>query len=149
MGTHYNGTNEEKKTLDAFIKLTRASESVNGRLTRYLSEANLTTSQFGALEALLHLGPLNQKELGQKLLKSGGNITLVIDNLEKNGLVKRSVNPNDRRAVIINLTKKGKSYIEEYFPQHLQRIMDEFSVLSSEEKKSLANICRKLGKGVK
>lgn len=50
----------------------RATESLNQRLCRHLSEANLTISQFGVLEALLHLGPQNQKELGQKLLKSGG-----------------------------------------------------------------------------
>ncbi|MEX2605443.1 MAG: MarR family transcriptional regulator [Gracilimonas sp.] len=146
MGTHYKGTKEEQKTLNAFIKLTRASESVNGRLARALSEANLTISQFGALEALLHLGPLNQRELGQKLLKSGGNITLVIDNLQKHALVEKVTDPSDRRAVIISLTKKGRNYIEEIFPQHLQRIKEEFSVLNTEEKEQLANICKKLGK---
>ncbi len=145
MGTHFKGSKEEKETLDAFIKLTRASESVNSRLARYLSDANLTVSQFGTLEALLHLGPLNQRELGQKLLKSGGNITLVIDNLQKHGLVEKKTDPNDRRAVIISLTPKGKEYIEEVFPQHLSRIKKEFSVLTSDEKKQLAGICKKLG----
>lgn len=146
MGTHFKGSKDERETLNAFIKLTRASESVNGRLARYLSDANLTVSQFGALEALLHLGPLNQRELGQKLLKSGGNITLVIDNLQKHELVEKKTDPNDRRAVIISLTPKGKKYIEKIFPQHLERIKKEFSVLSSQEKQQLANICKKLGK---
>lgn len=145
MGTHYKGSEEDEKTLNAFIKLTRASESVNSRLSRHLSEVKLTISQFGTLEALLHLGPLNQKEIGQKILKSGGNITLVIDNLEKNGLVTRCVNPEDRRAVIINLTDKGKEFILDFFPQHLEKIREEFSVLTTQEKEELANICRKLG----
>ncbi|MBO6584845.1 MAG: MarR family transcriptional regulator [Gracilimonas sp.] len=145
MGTHYDGTDEEKSTLNAFIKLMRASESLNGRLSRHLSDGNLTVSQFGTLEALLHLGPLNQRELGQKLLKSGGNITLVIDNLQKNGLVEKKTDPNDRRAVIINLTKKGRSFIEEFFPQHLDKIKEEFSCLSIKEKEQLAGICKKLG----
>ncbi|MCP9291274.1 MULTISPECIES: MarR family winged helix-turn-helix transcriptional regulator [Gracilimonas] len=145
MGTHYDGTDEEKSTLNAFIKLMRASESLNGRLSRHLSDANLTVSQFGTLEALLHLGPLNQRELGQKLLKSGGNITLVIDNLQKNGLVEKKTDPNDRRAVIISLTKKGRSFIEEFFPQHLDKIKEEFSCLSIKEKEQLAGICKKLG----
>ncbi len=147
MGTHFKGDKEEVRTLNAFIKLTRASESVNGRLSRHLSDANLTVTQFGALEALLHLGPLNQRELGQKLLKSGGNITLVIDNLLKNGLVEKVTDPNDRRAVIISLTKKGRAFIEDLFPQHLERIKEEFSVLTSEEKEQLAMICKKLGVG--
>jgi MarR family 2-MHQ and catechol resistance regulon transcriptional repressor len=147
MGTHFKGDKDEVRTLNAFIKLTRASESVNGRLSRHLSDANLTVTQFGALEALLHLGPLNQRELGQKLLKSGGNITLVIDNLLKNGLVEKVTDPNDRRAVIISLTKKGREFIEDLFPQHLERIKEEFSVLTSEEKEQLALICKKLGVG--
>lgn len=147
MGTHFKGDKEDIRTLNAFIKLTRASESVNGRLARHLSDANLTVTQFGALEALLHLGPLNQRELGQKLLKSGGNITLVIDNLLKNGLVEKVTDPNDRRAVIISLTKKGRAFIEDLFPQHLERIKEEFSVLTSEEKEQLASLCKKLGVG--
>ncbi|MDR9417622.1 MarR family winged helix-turn-helix transcriptional regulator [Gracilimonas sp.] len=146
MGTHFKGSKNVQQTLNAFIKLTRASESVNGRLARHLSDANLTVSQFGTLEALLHVGPLNQRELGQKLLKSGGNITLVIDNLQKSGLVQKKTDPNDRRAVIISLTKKGREFIEDFFPQHLEKIKEEFSVLSSEEKEQLASICKKLGK---
>jgi MarR family 2-MHQ and catechol resistance regulon transcriptional repressor len=145
MGTHYKGDKNVKRTLNAFIKMTRASESVNGRLARHLSDANLTISQFGTLEALLHIGPLNQRELGQKLLKSGGNITLVIDNLQKGGLVEKKTDPNDRRAVIISLTKKGRDFIEDFFPQHLDKIKEEFSVLTSEEKEQLAAICKKLG----
>ncbi len=145
MGTHYNGSEEDKKTLNAFIKLMRASESINGRLSRHLSDANLTLSQFGTLEALLHLGPLNQRELGQKLLKSGGNITMVIDNLQKSGMVKKETDPSDRRAVIISLTDKGRKYIEDYFPRHLDKIKEEFAVLSNKEKDQLATLCKKLG----
>jgi MarR family transcriptional regulator, 2-MHQ and catechol-resistance regulon repressor len=107
MGTHYKGSEDEVLTLNAFIKLMRASESINNRLNRHLSENDLTVSQFGTLEVLLHLGPLNQRSIGEKLLKSGGNITMVIDNLEKNELVERKPDPNDRRAVMIHLTKKG------------------------------------------
>ncbi len=145
MPTHYQGSDDQKNTLNAFIKLMRASESVSIRLNRKLAEANLTVSQFGILEALYHLGPQNQKRLGEKILKSGGNITLVIDNLVKNNLVVRNQDPSDRRAVIIELTNEGKKYIKKIFPEHLERIMEEFSVLSEKEKKDLARICKKLG----
>lgn len=145
MPTHYQGSDDQKNTLNAFIKLMRASESVSIRLNRKLAEANLTVSQFGILEALYHLGPQNQKRLGEKILKSGGNITLVIDNLVKNNLVVRNQDPSDRRAMIIELTNEGKKYIKKIFPEHLERIMEEFSVLSEKEKKDLARICKKLG----
>ncbi len=145
MGTHFKGSREETITLDCFIKLTRASESVTNRLNRHLSEHNLTLSQFGTLEALYHLGPLNQRSIGEKLLKSGGNITMVVDNLEKHGWVRRKRDPNDRRAVLIHLTDEGHSFIDSFFPQHLNKIMEEFSVLSREEKEQLGSICKKLG----
>ncbi len=145
MGTHYEGSEKEKKTLDAFIKLMRASESINNRLNRHLSEVDLTISQFGVLEALLHLGPLNQTALGEKLLKSGGNITLVVDNLEKSSWVERRRNPEDRRSVLIHLTPSGKKFISSYFPKHLDRIMQEFKCLTGKEIDKLARLCKKLG----
>lgn len=145
MGTHYIGSEEEKSTLNAFIKLMRATESINNRLNRHLSDADLTVSQFGTLEALYHLGPLNQRAIGEKILKSGGNITMVVDNLEKSGYVKRKKDPNDRRAVLIHLTKEGESFIKSFFPKHLDRILKEFDVLDENEKKTLAHLCKKLG----
>ena len=145
MGTHYKGKKDNIETLNAFIKLMRATESINNRLNRHLSENDLTISQFGVLEALFHLGPLNQRALGQKLLKSGGNITMVIDNLEKRGHVIRKADPDDRRAVLIHLTKSGEAFISNFFPSHLERIIEEFSVLSKKEKQDLERICKKLG----
>lgn len=145
MGTHYEGSKKEVKTLNAFIKLMRASESISNRLNRQHAEAGLTVSQFGVLEALYHLGPLNQKALGNKLLKSGGNITLVIDNLEKNGWVRRKQDPDDRRCMLIHLTPDGKKFIASYFPRHLERILAEFDTLSDKELDQLAKICKKLG----
>lgn len=145
MGTHYQGSEREEKTLNAFIKLMRATDSLNNRLSRQLNDAGLTVSQFGVLEALLHLGPLNQKALGEKLLKSGGNITLVIDNLEKSGWVERHQDPEDRRSMLIHLTDKGEDFISDYFPRHLDRIVSEFEELSDKELEQLSRICKKLG----
>jgi MarR family 2-MHQ and catechol resistance regulon transcriptional repressor len=145
MGTHYSGSKSDIHTLNAFIKLMRASESINTRLNRHLSEADLTLSQFGTLEALYHLGPLNQRSIGEKILKSGGNITMVVDNLEKSGYVVRKSDPNDRRAVLIHLTRKGKQFISDFFPKHLEKIKEEFSVLTDQEKMTLADLCKKLG----
>ncbi|MDX1671248.1 MAG: MarR family transcriptional regulator [Balneolaceae bacterium] len=145
MGTHYRGSEQEKRILDTFIKFMRASESVTGRLNKHLSEADLTVSQFGILEALHHLGPLNQKALGEKLLKSGGNITMVVDNLEKSGCVERVQDPEDRRSVQIHLTDEGKKFIQSFFPKHLEEIKKEFSVLNKKEMEELARICKKLG----
>ncbi len=145
MGTHYNGNGDEIRALDCFIKLVRASESVNYGIVRQIQAAGLTESQFGVLEALLHLGSLNQNQIAKKILKSGGNITLVIDNLTKNGLVAREKRDSDRRCYWVSLTAKGQKLIEEIFPVHVRSITERMSVLNADEQAELGRLCRKLG----
>jgi MarR family transcriptional regulator, 2-MHQ and catechol-resistance regulon repressor len=95
--THYTGAKDEMRALNAYVKLTRASKTVSSRIHRHFGDAGLTVSQFGVLEAIYHVGPLSQAELAKKILKSTGNITMVIDNLEKRGLVRRERKQGDRR----------------------------------------------------
>ncbi|HEX2780204.1 MAG TPA: MarR family transcriptional regulator, partial [Gemmatimonadaceae bacterium] len=83
MPSHHRGSPREVQALDAFVKMTRASSTVTGRLTQRLQqEHDLTESQLGVLEALFHLGPMPQSELCRKILRSGSNVTTVVDNLE-------------------------------------------------------------------
>ena len=85
MGPRHQGSKAETLALDAYLKLMRAADSVAARAHVALP-AHLTLTQFAALEALYHLGPLFPSELASKLLKSGGNLTLVVKNLERDGL---------------------------------------------------------------
>lgn len=147
MGTHYEGTEEERAALDAFIKLMRASQSVGSTMSSHLDEWDLTTSQFGVLEAVYHLGAMHQKEIGTKLLKSGGNITVVINNLEKRGLVRRERMESDRRYVRVHLTEEGRELISEVLPHHVGRIVERFEVLTLSEQRRLGELLRKLGRG--
>lgn len=146
MGTQYQGTEDEVRALDTYIKLVRATDSLSSRIHRHLEAINLTITQFGVLEALLHLGPLYQRDLASKLLKSGGNITLVIDNLEKRELVKRDRQTQDRRCIKVSLTAKGQQLISQIFPSHVAAIMNEMSILTSSEQEELGRLCRRVGK---
>ena len=147
MPTHYEGSTETKRALNAFINLARATNSVQARLTVQLEGQGLTVGQFGVLEALLHLGPMSQCVLGAKLLRSGGNITLVIDNLEKHGLVRRERQTEDRRTIVIYLTPKGRRLIKQVVPGHAKMILKEMSQLEPDEQEELRRLCRKLGTG--
>ena len=146
MGTRYLGTTEEVTALNAYIKLVRATESVSHRLHRHLESSKLTVTQFGVLEVLFHLGAMHQRDLAEKLLKSGGNITLVIDNLEKRQLVKRDREVGDRRCISVSLTPAGKQLISDLFPAHVEAILQQMSILSLEEQAELGRLCKKLGK---
>ncbi len=143
--THYKGTRDEVRSLGAFVKLVRAAESITARIHQHLIDVGLTVSQFGVLEALFHIGPLSQVEIAKKVLKSTGNITMVIDNLEKRGLVKRERHRDDRRYYIVQLTDEGRKLIGSVFPRHAAKIVEEMKVLSSAEQETLGNLCRKLG----
>lgn len=147
MPTHYQGDADERLALDTYIKLSRAYESLDTRILHRHSLGNLTLTQFAVLEALYHLGPLTQTEIGAKLLKSGGNITLVIDNLEKHGLAERRRCVTDRRLVYVDLTPAGRATIAEILPRHVAVIVEEMSVLDAAEKAELGRLLRKLGKG--
>ena len=132
------------KALSAFLALTRASDLMTVRLTSKCDNQRLTFSQFGVLEALLAGGALCQKELGEKIFKSSGNITMVIDNLEKRELVRRERKGNDRRFVTIHLTDEGNKVINEVLPKLASFIRDEMKVLTEEEQESLHKMCKKL-----
>jgi len=144
MGTRHRGTIEEISALNAFIKLQRSAESVSVRIHAVLPQG-LTITQFGVLEALHHLGPLCQSELAEKLLKSGGNLTLVVDNLEKAGYVLRERDAADRRFVVVKLTEKGHNFIGILFPKVVANVTREMSALSSTELADLGRLCKKIG----
>jgi MarR family 2-MHQ and catechol resistance regulon transcriptional repressor len=141
-------TPEERRVLGVWVKLNRATESVGARLREHIAHRSLTLPQFGVLEMLYHLGPLCQKEIGAKLLRTGGNITMVIDNLERQGLVQRRIHPQDRRYHRIHLTNEGSRVIEEVFQHHLKLLVSLLSNLTPGEQNTLATLCRKLGRGV-
>jgi MarR family 2-MHQ and catechol resistance regulon transcriptional repressor len=145
----YQGTKEETTALNAYVKLMRAADSVSAAVHGHLSEAGLTISQFGVLEAIYHLGPLSQAEIAKKILKSSGNITMVIDNLEKRRLVRRERDQDDRRYYGVHLTAAGKKMIGTVFPRHAGGIVKGMNVLTKSEQETLGNLCRKLGMGNK
>ena len=147
MPTHYVGTRAEMRTLDTFIKLSRCTNSLLARLVQRETIGDLTYSQFAVLEALYHIGHMTQGEISNKVLKSGSNLTTVIDNLERDGMVRRERDVEDRRVIHVHLTEAGKAKVEAVFPGHVAALVDEFSVLSANEQKTLSELCKKLGKG--
>ena len=146
MATHYRGTRQEQRALDAFIKLMRASDSVRHRLEPTITKYGITAPQFGVLETLWHLGPMNHATLADKRLVSRGNITSAVDLLERDGLVRRNRAKDDRRQSIVSLTPKGRRLVSRIFPDQLAAIMDEFAVLTATEQNLLGTLCKKLGR---
>ena len=146
MGTKYAGTDHEQVALSAYINLVRAAESLLSRLNQRRSPEALTLRQYMVMDALYFLGPLSQKEIGIKVLKSGGNITMVVKNLERDGLVSRERRPEDQRTMTVQLTPEGQQLMEEIVPQRLQAIVEEMAILAPKELRMLRALCRMVGK---
>jgi len=147
MPTAHDGTEDEERALNTFIRFTRAFGTVDQKISRIFQAHDLTSGQFGVLETLYHLGPLHQGALGDKLLQSKGNISTIITNLEDRDLVERRRDEEDRRYVKVHLTDAGRSLITDIFPDHVQQIVDTFGVLTDEEIEELGRLCKKLGVG--
>lgn len=113
-----------------------------------MQDYGLTTPQFGALEALYHLGPLSLGELAEKLLVTGGNVTYVMDRLEEQSLTYRYRRPDDRRVVLARLTPEGWDLVAEVFQGHTSYVEHLSRHLTSDEQKQLAGLLKVLGSGI-
>ena len=139
-------TEQQRTILKTYTQMMRATDAVTKRMHRHLVDTGLTLSQFGVLEVLYHKGPLCQRDIGQKILKTSGNMTMVIDNLEKRELVVREKDPADRRRMLLKLTEKGLDLIQALFPKHAAVAAETFAVLESNELVTLGKLLKKIGK---
>ncbi len=135
--------------LSTWVKLARAASTFEKKSMENIRSFKLTQPQFAVIEALGHLGPMKIGKLCDKMLVSGGNMTLVLDNLEKNSLIERKHSKEDRRAILVQLTKQGTELFEGIFIKHANFITELMSVLSETEQNELSVLLKKLGLGIK
>jgi len=124
-----NDTDKQRLSLKTDTQIMRASDAVTARMHRHLADHGLTVIQFGVLEALYHLGSMCQRDIGDKILKTSGNMTTVIDSLEKRNLVIRQRDTNDRHYFQVELTPDGRDLIRTVFSKHATIAQSVFSVL--------------------
>ncbi len=134
--------------LSMWVKLARASATFGRKSNESIKSFGLTEPQFGVLETLGHLGTMTIGNLCKKQLVSGGNMTLVIDNLTREGLVQRIPSVEDRRAIIVELTDAGQKLFDKVFIKHAEDIERFASVLTDDEIATLSKLLKKLGKSL-
>lgn len=138
----------QTRALRLWVALARCYTTYSKAVAAAVQEHDLTLPQFGALEALYHLGPLSLGELAEKLLVTGGNVTYVMDRLEAQGLVTRFRSEDDRRVVRAKLTPAGRALVARVFPEHAERIEHLCRHLSAAEQEELRALLKRLGKGI-
>lgn len=133
---------ENKLNLALVIALSRVNQQINQRTRETITKEGITMGQFGVLEALYHKGDLTINEIIDKVLSTSGNMTVVINNLEKSLLIEKAMNKEDHRSAIIKITDKGKKLIEKIFPLHLKNIEGALRRYSKEDKKELLGLLK-------
>jgi len=102
-------------------------------------------TDFAALEALLHKGPLTIGEIQAKVPLALGSMTAAVDRLEKKGLILRTPSANDRRAKVLKLTPEGRRSVERAFSRHAAELESVMAVLNQSEKRQLHGLLKTLG----
>ena len=134
---------ETNLNLSTLIVFTRAEQKIHKIEYETIKAGGLTNSQFAVLEVLYSKGDLKICEIIEKILTTSGNVTVVIKNLEKDGLVSKNIDPEDKRSMLISITDKGKKIMDEIFPKHVDNINNIFDILTIEEKLELKKILKK------
>jgi MarR family transcriptional regulator, 2-MHQ and catechol-resistance regulon repressor len=133
-------------SLNLFIVLSRASQWINAHADRDIRSHGLNRTEFGVLELLYHKGAQPIQQIGGKVLMSSGNITYVVDKLVQKQCVQRKASTEDRRLIYAEITDKGKRFIEEIFPGHVEVIEKAVAGLTPEEQKTASQLLKKLGR---
>ncbi len=137
-------TNENLKL---FVVLNKCTLSLGKKSEKNIKITGLTVPQFSVLEMLYHKGDLKVGDIIEKSISSVGNISLIIDNLQKLEFVEKRKCKSDGRITYVSLTEKGRNLIAGMWPGHEADLDNIMSVLNSEEKDTLITLLKKLGKG--
>ena len=137
---------EHVQDLKMVVALSRAVNAHGKAALEVFRKYGLTTAQFAVLEVLFHKGPMKIGEITEKILSTAGNMTVVIQNMERDGLIECRQHPKDSRARLVFMTDKGAAVLRELFPDYLEVVRDIFSPLTDEEKQVVTRLLKKLKK---
>lgn len=132
-------------SLRLWLRLLTTTNLVQTELRRRLrAEFDTTLPRFDFMAQLeRHPEGLKMSEISRRLMVTGGNVTGLTDQLEKEGLVARDVDPNDRRAFTVSLTPAGRALFDKMARAHEDWVIELFGGLSIDDK---AKMHQRLGK---
>ncbi len=125
--------------------LLRAEAAVRRRLSADLEREGLSGSGFSVLVVLVTAGgEIELRTLRRRLGTSKANATEIVQTLVSRGLVERERLVSDRRALCVRITPRGAELVDRLFPEHASRVAATFGALDDAEKRTFAELCRKL-----
>ena len=143
---------EQRPDLDPSAKavtgrIVRASDLILRRCREPIAPLGVKDGEYSALVALRRSGApyeLSPAALTQQLMVTSGGLSLMVDRLERDGLVRRRPNPDDRRGVLVALTKRGVAVVDEAMTVHATVEHELVAGLTAREQQQLAGLLKKL-----
>ncbi len=126
-------------------RLMRVSQHLSQEMAENFAKFGLTSAGFDVLATLLRSGPphaLSPNQLLSTMMITSGTMTNRIDQLEKLALVKRIKSKEDRRSVLIALTDKGYTIVNDAVTAHVETQTRLVAVMSEKDKSSLNQVLR-------
>lgn len=136
---------ETEATLHLYRVLSKAFKSVTDHSAANCKNEGFNPTDFAVLEMLYHKGPQPIQQIGSKLLLQSGNVTYVIDKLERNGYLRRHPCAKDRRVIYAEMTDEGRNIMERVMPSQVDTLCRALSGLTCEEKMQATDLLKKLG----
>ena len=146
MDREFIARREDHGALRIWLRLLTCTQLIERRVRSGLREEFATTLPRFDLMAQLerHRAGLKMNELSRMLMVTGGNVTAIVDQLEKEGQVERLEEPADRRAFRIRLTKSGEKAFAEMALAHEQWVVELLGGLSRREQEDLLRLLAKV-----
>ncbi len=131
---------QENTVLRLWLLLRRVGDQLSVCQDLVYNRYGLTTEQFGVLASIKSRGPLRPLDLAEILERSPNSMSMIVDRMVKAGLVRRTRDRKDRRAVFVSMTDKGRQAVEPAFPAGWEFIHRVVSPLSHDDQRSLADM---------
>jgi DNA-binding MarR family transcriptional regulator len=104
----HDGALGDRSSVRVWLRLLSCTMAIEKEVQRRFAERDMTLPRFDVLAALDRHGEMNMGALSEALLVSNGNVTQLVKNLVRDGLVEMRKPPEDRRSSIVRLTAEGR-----------------------------------------
>jgi DNA-binding MarR family transcriptional regulator len=130
-------------SVKGMVVFRKAMRTIDAYVSESYRQNDLTPMQFSVLDVLYSKGEMKISELVGTILATSGNMTVVVKNMERDGLIYRQQSEDDRRAFLVGITEKGEKIIRKALPDHIKLIEEAFSILDDQEKADMIEIMKK------
>jgi len=140
----------DPSAMEAFLHLLRTSTDVFEAFSRVLAGHAISQGRFIVLILLNHQPdtPVNPADLADRANVTRATMTGLVDTLERDGFVRRENAPDDRRMMLVRLTDRGRTFLDDILPEYFRRIAAVMARLSESERKTLVALMGKIERAV-